>query len=271
MRTRTLGRWMGAVCLAAAVSLIAPGSFVTSAQSAETMDEVTWALPDFPDVLFVPHAWSTNTGGIMSLAQEGMLAFDDSLALTTGVADSWEQTDEVTYVYHLRDGVTFHDGSPVTAEDVVYSMQWHLNPDHGSQLTPFYGSVDSIEATGEREVTVKLKSPDVQFQYTPAHMSGFIMKKAQLEAHPDDYGTPDVLPIGTGPYKIVEFVPDERVVMEAYEGYWGTPPPAKRLTILSIVDPRRVCWPCATATSTAPSMCRSRTSISGRTWTTSMW
>jgi peptide/nickel transport system substrate-binding protein len=67
-------------------------------------------------------------------------------------------------------------------------------------------------------------------------MSGFIMKKAQLEAHPEDYGTPDVLPIGTGPYKIVEFVPDERVVMEAHEGYWGTPPPAKRLTILAIPD-----------------------------------
>jgi peptide/nickel transport system substrate-binding protein len=236
MKTETTRRLFGAAVMALALTIVTSGSFVRSAKSAEMIDEVTWALPDFPDVLFVPHAWSTNTGGIMSLVQEGLLAFDDSLALTTGVAESWEQVDDVTYTYRLRDGVTFHDGSPVTTEDVVYSMLWHLNPDSGSQLTPFYGSLDSIEATGEREITVKLKSPDVQFQYTPAHMSGFIMKKEQLAAHPDDYGTPDVLPIGTGPYKVVEFVPDERVVLEAHEGYWGTPPPAKRLTILSIPD-----------------------------------
>ncbi len=236
MKTETTRRLFGAAVMALALTIVTSGSFVRSAKSAEMIDEVTWALPDFPDVLFVPHAWSTNTGGIMSLVQEGLLAFDDSLALTTGVAESWEQVDDVTYTYRLRDGVTFHDGSPVTTEDVVYSMLWHLNPDSGSQLTPFYGSLDSIEATGEREITVKLKSPDVQFQYTPAHMSGFIMKKEQLAAHPDDYGTPDVLPIGTGPYKVVEFLPDERVVLEAHEGYWGTPPPAKRLTILSIPD-----------------------------------
>ena len=236
MRKVTVRRILGAAMMVFAVTISAVSSSVTPAKSAEMIDDVTWALPDLPDVLFFPHAWNTNTGGIVSLAQEGLLAFDDNLALTPGVAESWEQVDDVTYVYRLREGVTFHDGSLVTPEDVVYSMLWHLNPDSGSQLAAFYGSVDSIEATGEREITVKLKNPDVQFQYTSAHMSGFIMKKTQLEAHPDDYGTPDVLPIGTGPYKIVEFVPDERVVLEAYEGYWGTPPPAKRITILGIVD-----------------------------------
>jgi len=235
--TKATGRQMlVAVMMTLTMTIAAVSGLVTPAKSSEMIDEVTWALPDLPDVLFHPHAWNTNTGGIVSLAQEGLLAFNDNLALIPAVAESWQQVDDVTYVYRLRDGVTFHDGSPVTAEDVAYTMLWHLNPDSGSQLTAFYGSVDSIEVTGEREVTVKLKSPDVQFQYTPAHMSGFIMKKAQLEAHPDDYGTPDVLPIGTGPYKIVEFVPDERVVLEAYEGYWGTPPPAKRITILGIVD-----------------------------------
>ena len=236
MTERMPRRVMGGALMAVAISLLTFGGLFKPAKSAEMIDEVTWALPALPNVLFVAHAWSVNTGGIMSLVQEGLLAFDDDLALTTAVAESWEQVDNVTYVYQLRDGVTFHDGSPVTAEDVVYSMLWHLNPDSGSQLVPFYGSVDSIEATGEREVTVKLKTPDVQFQHTPAHMSGFIVKKDQLEAHPDDYGTPDVLPIGTGPYKIVEFVPDERVVLEANENYWGPPPPARTMTILGIPD-----------------------------------
>ena len=229
-------RVLGGTSISVAVLVLAIGGWFKPANSAEMVDDITWALPALPNVLFVPHAWSVATGAVMALVQEGLLAFDDNLSLTTAVAESWEQVDDVTYVYRLREGVTFHDGSPVTTDDVVHSMLWHLNPDSGSQLVPFYGSVDSIEATGAREITVKLANPDVQFQHTPAHMSGFIMKKDQLEAHPDDYGTPDVLPIGTGPYKVVEFVPDERVVLEANESYWGSAPPAKRLTILAIPD-----------------------------------
>ena len=236
MTKRIRGRLLTLAVMGLALTLTSFGTLTRPAKAAEAIDEVTWALPGFPKVLFVPHAWSINTGGIMSLVQEGLLAFDDDLAVTAGVADRWEQVDEVTYTYHLRDGVTFHDGSEVTVEDIVYSMKWHLDPGAGSQLVPFYGSVESIEASGEREITIKLEAPDAQFQYTPAHMSGFIVKKAQLEAYPDDYGTPEVLPIGTGPYKLVEFLPDERIVLEAYEGYWGPAPAAKRLTILAIPD-----------------------------------
>ncbi|MGH6918188.1 MAG: ABC transporter substrate-binding protein [Geminicoccaceae bacterium] len=223
------------VVLSVATTAMLPTSSYRAAAAAE-IEEITWALPHLPKTLLVPHEWSVNMGGVMSLVQEGMLAFDDDLSLTTGVADSWEQVDPLTYVYHLRDGITFHDGSPVTAEDVVYSMTWHLDPDSRSQLRPFYNAADSIDASGDREITIKLKSPDVQFQYTPAHMSGFIMKKSQLEEHGEDYGTPDVLPLGTGPYKVVEYVPDDRVVLEAYEDYWGGAPPVDRITILAIPD-----------------------------------
>jgi peptide/nickel transport system substrate-binding protein len=224
-----------ALALAATTGIAVAASHADSVAAAE-IEEITWALPHLPKTLLVPHEWSTNMGGVMSLVQEGLLAFDDNLALAPAVADSWEQVDPTTYVYHLRDGVTFHDGSPVTADDVVYSMSWHLDPENRSQLTPFYAAVASIEATGDGEVTVKLKSPDVQFQYTVAHMSGFIMKKDQLEEHGEDYGTPDVLPLGTGPYKLVEYVPDERVVLEAHEDYWGGPPPVDRITMVAIPD-----------------------------------
>ena len=104
-------------------------------------------------------------------------------------------------------GVTFGDGSPLTADDVVASFQYHMNPKSGSQLAAFFGSVDTVTASGDNEVTVKLKAPNVQFQYTPAHMAGFIFSKKQLEEFPEDIGTPDALPLGTGPYKLVEFTP----------------------------------------------------------------
>ncbi len=198
--------------------------------------EITWALPALPDTLLVPHDWSTYEGAVMSLVQEGLLAFGDDLGLVPAIADTWEQVDPVTYVYTLRDGVTFHDGSPLTPDDVVASVLWHLDPDNASQLAAFFASVDSVEATGDAEVTITLQQPDVQFQYSVAHMAGFIMQKSQLEGDVETLGTPENLPIGTGPYRLVEFVPDERVVLERYDGYWGPAGPVERISIEPIPD-----------------------------------
>jgi len=200
------------------------------------IEEVTWALPDLPDVLLVPHDWTTYSGAIMSLVEEGALAFGDDLSLQPALAQSWEAVDPTTYVFTLRDGVTFHDGSPLTAEDVVFTLEWNMDPENESQLAAFFGSVDSVEATGDSEVTVTLTKPDAQFQYSMAHMSGFIMNKAQIESAGETFGTPDVLPLGTGPYKLVEFVPDDHVTLERYEDYWGEQGPAKRIVIRSIPD-----------------------------------
>lgn len=200
------------------------------------IEEVTWALPGLPDVLLVPHDWTTYSGAVMSLVEEGALAFGDDLSLQPALAEDWQAVDPMTYVFTLREGVTFHDGSPLTAEDVVFSIEWNIDPDNASQLAAFFGSVDTIEATGENEVTVTLTKPDAQFAYSMAHMSGFIMNKAQLESAGENFGTPDVLPLGTGPYKLVEFVPDDHVTLERYEDYWGEQGPAQRIVIREISD-----------------------------------
>lgn len=200
------------------------------------IEELRWALPAINDTMFVPRAWSTYVGAIMSLVQEGPLAFGDDLSLTTGVAESWKQVDPTTYTYTLRKGVTFGDGSALTPDDVVASFTYHMKPDSGSQLAAFFSSVASVEASGENEVTVKLKAPNVQYQYTPAHMAGFIFKKTQLEQSPEDIGSPDAMPLGTGPYRMVEFSPADRVVLEARDDYWGPKPVAKRIIFSSIPD-----------------------------------
>ena len=200
------------------------------------IEEVTWALPDLPDVLLVPHDWTTYAGAVMSLVEEGSLAFGDDLSLQPAVAESWEAADPTHYVFTLRDGVTFHDGSPLTADDVVFTIEWNMDPENESLLAAFFGSVERVEATADDEVTVTLKEPDALFQYSMAHMSGFIMNKAQLESAGADFGTPEVLPLGTGPYELVEFVPDDHVTLERYDGYWGDQGPAKRIVIRQIPD-----------------------------------
>jgi peptide/nickel transport system substrate-binding protein len=206
------------------------------AQPAGELDEVTWALPALPDVLLVPHDWTTYSGAVMSLVQEGSLAFGDDLALQPALAEDWEAVDAKTYVFTLRDGVTFHDGSPLTAEDVVFTIEWNMDPKNASQLAAFFGSVDTVEATADNEVTVSLKKPDAQFAYSMAHMSGFIMKREQVESAGKDFGTPDVLPLGTGPYRLVEFVPDDHVTLERYDDYWGERGSVERIVIRAIPD-----------------------------------
>ena len=212
------------------------GNGATGSTGAGTIEEVTWALPDLPDVLLVPHDWTTYSGAVMSLVEEGALAFGDDLSLQPAVAETWEAVDPTTYVFTLRDGVTFHDGSPLTAEDVVFTIEWNMDKANASQLAAFFASVESVEATADNEVTVTLSKPDAQFQYSMAHMSGFIMNKAQLESSGETFGTPDVLPLGTGPYELVEFVPDDHVTLERYEDYWGEPGAAQRIVISQIPD-----------------------------------
>ena len=200
------------------------------------LEEVTWALPGLPDVLLVPHDWTTYSGAVISLVEEGLLAFGDDLSLQPALAEDYEVVDPKTYVFTLRDGVTFHDGTPLTADDVVFSIEWNMDPDNASQLAAFFASVDTVEATADNEITVTLKKPDAQFIYSTAHMSGFIMKQEQLETAGEDFGTPDVLPVGTGPYRLVEFVPDDHVTLERFDGYWGEQGPAQRIVIREIPD-----------------------------------
>ncbi len=212
------------------------GSAAGSGGGGGEIDELTWAMAGDFNNLFVPRSWSVAVGEIMSLAQEGLLAFGDDLSLEPAVAESWEQTDDVTYVYTLREGVKFSDGTDVTVDDVVFSMQMHSDEAVGSQLGAFYSGVSSIEATGDREITVTLEEPNAQFQYTVAHMAGFIFKQSQLEENPDDIGTPSVLPIGTGPYRVVEYRPDVSVTLERNEHYWGEQPDVARVEIRFIPD-----------------------------------
>lgn len=231
--TNTMSR-RAFMAMTSGMTLASTFAMIRPAQADGVIAEITWALSSLPESLFIPRSWSTDTGVIMSLVQEGPLLFGNDLAMVPGPAESWSFVDPTTAVYKLRPGVTFSDGTPLTADDVVATINFHTNPDSGSQVATFFSSVASVEATAPDSVTVKLKAPNVQFQYWAAHMAGFLFKKDQLTA--EDIGTPDNLPIGTGPYRITEFAPAERVVLEARSDYWGGAPVIRKITIVAIPD-----------------------------------
>ncbi len=142
------------------------------------------------------------------------------LGLEPGLATSWELLDDTTWRVTLREGVTFHDGEPFSAEDVKFSLERPLAADFGSPLAGRFAIIAGVDIVDEFTVDVRTTSP---YPLLPARLSEwFMLSKVYVEA--TDQATLSINPVGTGAYEFVEWVKDERLVLRANEGYWrGTP------------------------------------------------
>lgn len=196
----------------------------------------TWALESTIQGLNFYTGFNHTTLSVLTLCMEGLAKYTPDLKVAPRLATSWTQPDALTYVYQVRRGVKFWDGSPMTAEDVAYSMSQQMNPKVASQESSFYSSVASVKATGPYEVTVKLTHPDPAFQYVPAFAAGYVVSKKFFQQHLSDMGTPQVLTMGTGPYRIASFQPDQGVTLVRNEHYWGPKPRIKQVTLQFITD-----------------------------------
>jgi peptide/nickel transport system substrate-binding protein len=130
------------------------------------------------------------------------------------IAESWTQSDETTYVFTIRQGVKFHSGREVTAEDVVFSYQRALDIGPTGRGAGELREVDSFSATGPMEFTIKLKQTSAVFLPATAHWALCIVDK-------DTVDSIDTAPVGTGPYTFVEWVPDEHVTYQKNPDYWN--------------------------------------------------
>ncbi|PYN45986.1 MAG: hypothetical protein DMD95_07415 [Candidatus Rokuibacteriota bacterium] len=153
---------------------------------------------------------------------------------TPSLAESWSQSkDGLTYEFVLRKGVKFHNGDPVTAEDVKFSFERY----RGSGAKLLKDRVREVQLVDAGRVRFHLKEawPDfMTFYGTSATGSGWIVPKKYVEKVGDD-GFKKA-PIGAGPYRFVSFNPGVELVMEAYEGYWRKTPSVKRLVLRSLAE-----------------------------------
>ena len=159
-------------------------------------------------------------------------AMPDEL-MAHGLAESWSATEDgMSYSFVLRDGVTFHNGERVTAEDVKYSFERY----RGAAKAPLRDRVASVEITDPRHLTFKLKNPWPDFLtfYSATTGAGWVVPKKYVERVGED-GFKKA-PIGAGPYKFVSFTPGVELVLEAYEGYWRKPLSVKRLVLKVIPE-----------------------------------
>ncbi len=169
---------------------------------------------------------------------EALVFQDERQQLTPGLAESWKAVDDKTWEFKLRRGVTFHDGSPFTADDVVFTFQRAPNVPRSPSSFGSFIAGKTVEKLDSHTILIRTAAPA---PLTPVDLSTFgIVSAKYSEATTQDYNTGKVA-FGTGPYRFVSFTAGERIQLERYDGHWREKPHWKTVTLRPIKsDPARV-------------------------------
>lgn len=175
------------------------------------------------------------SGQVVSYMFNGLTKYDKDLKITGDLAESWDvSADGLTIIFHLKKGVKWHDGVEFTSDDVVFTYNSVINPKIPTPYSSNYGPVRLVEATDQYTVRVQYREP-----YAPALESwGMgIIPKHVLEGK--DMASSEVYqnPIGTGPYRLKEWVTGQKIVLDAFDSYFEGRPNIDRIIIRIITDP----------------------------------
>src|SRR5213594_2202974 len=213
------------------------GLLVPTAAPATPEGQLTWAV----HVSLAPTWFDTaETTGIITPFLF-LYAIHDALVkpmpgnpMAPSLAESWTvSADQRVYEFKLREGVKFHNGDPVTAEDVKFSLERY----RGAAAGAFKSRIASVDVLDAQRIRFTFKQPwpdFMTFYGTLATGAGWIVPKKYVERVGDD-GFKKA-PVGAGPYKFVSFTPGVELVLEANEQYWRKTPSVKRLIFKSIPD-----------------------------------
>ncbi len=177
-------------------------------------NEITVGIAQDLDDSLDPHlAVAAGTKEVMFNVFEGLMKPTSTGDLTPAVAESYTVSeDRLTYTFTLREGVKFHNGDEVTAEDVVYSISRCADTTDGTPLVEAFSVIQSVEAVDARTVAITITEPSNEFI---SYMTTAIL--------PADYDQQDTAPVGTGPFKFVSRAAQDNIVLEKFDEYWGTP------------------------------------------------
>ncbi len=163
-----------------------------------------------PDSLDPWQSAASDTEAIMHNVFEGLVLYDETGAIIPGIAESWDiSEDGLTYTFHLREDVTFHNGKPLTSADVLYTYNNLAGMGGEKAVSSKFENVESFEATDDYTFVIKLKEAS----------AGFLSLNI-IAILPEGYEDQATAPVGTGPFKFVEYVPSQRVVLEKNPDYY---------------------------------------------------
>ncbi|HWR89938.1 MAG TPA: ABC transporter substrate-binding protein, partial [Dissulfurispiraceae bacterium] len=174
------------------------------------------------------------SGEISGQIFQGLTKYDRDIRITGELAESWDiSPDGLAITFHLRRGVKWHDGEEFTADDVLFTYETVTNPKIPTPYSSNYGPVDRVEAVDRYTVRVRYKKP-----YAPALESwGMgILPKHMLAGK--DITSPEINrnPVGTGPYRLKEWVTGQKIVLDAFEDYYEGRPGINRFLARIIPD-----------------------------------
>lgn len=178
--------------------------------------EITVGIAQDLDDSLDPHQTvAAGTREVLFNIFEGLVKPNSDGEMIPAVAEKYTLSEDgTTYTFTLREGVKFHNGQTVTAEDVVYSINRCAAVPEGQEkpLVAAFSAVKSVEALDEKIVAVTIAQRDLEFI---SYMTAAII--------PADYENQDTAPVGTGPFRFVSRTPQQDFVMERFEDYWGAP------------------------------------------------
>lgn len=178
--------------------------------------EITVGIAQDLDDSLDPHQTvAAGTREVLFNIFEGLVKPNSDGEMIPAVAEKYTLSEDgTTYTFTLREGVKFHNGQTVTAEDVVYSINRCAAVPEGQEkpLVAAFSAVKSVEALDEKTVAVTIAQRDLEFI---SYMTAAII--------PADYENQATAPVGTGPFRFVSRTPQQDFVMERFEDYWGAP------------------------------------------------
>lgn len=172
----------------------------------------------------------TTAARVTDLVYDGLIRLSDKLEPQPSLAEKWENPDPTTWVFTLRKGVTFQDGTPFTAADVKFTYDSVIDPNFKAPYAALYAPISKVEAIDDATVKFTLKQP-----YAPllSYLDLGIVPKHLAEKADNTLSSN---PVGTGPYKMVKWDKNSKITFEAYDQYWGGAAKTKKLTYFIIPD-----------------------------------
>jgi peptide/nickel transport system substrate-binding protein len=162
---------------------------------------------------------------------EGLTRFAEDGSIEPALAHDWDVSEDgLTWRFHLHDGVSFHDGTPFSAEDVVFSFERAVAPDSVNAQPQLFDGIEAVTAIDALTVELSLSEPRGALLFNLAWGDAIIVS-------PETAETNRTQPVGTGPFRFERWVQGDRVELVRHDGYWGEAPALERVSFVFIADP----------------------------------
>lgn len=164
---------------------------------------------------------------------DGLVTYGQDLSIQPALAESWDISDDgTTYTFHIRPGVSFHNGDPLTSADAAYAITTSQDPSLQSQWLGILSGVADIQTPDDQTLVVQLEEPDASFLDQIVYL-GIPNSSVHAAIGADAYA---INPVGTGPFSFGSWVRGERVVLEANPDYWVAAPNVGRVEFRAIPE-----------------------------------